>query len=305
MRAIDWLLGMGVVASAAGQPDAWQEVEITALVTPTVKSLHSMRIEAQGQFYTIDCDQTRRPFLCAGHVPRGTRSIRVEISASGYKKYVVNVPQLAFNRDMATANLGNVSMVKSDLAIVQVVAGDLAGSRDFELTLNNKLPRDVLIKSIRVHANNSFSPGMQCAVPIAVYNIASSLIINGGGSGRLTASGTYEETVQGKDIAVPMSAYIEWDQCRRLKSMEFSLPVSIVIPKETYSSIRIALPRTVTATASKFGKLRSDRDRRSSDLPSSITLTSGTLSQFSRFTFVLSTGEEDELDLETSYPRYP
>jgi hypothetical protein len=293
---------MAVVASAAGQPQAWQEVQITVLVTPTVLFLHSMRIEAQGQFYTIDCDQTRRPFLCAGHVLKGTRSIRVEISASGYKKYVVNVPQLAFNRDIATVNLGNVSMVKSDLAIVQVVAGDLAGSRNFELTLNNKLPRDVLIKSVRVHANNSFSPGILCAVPTAVYNVASSLIINGGGSGRLTASGTYEETVQGKDIAVPMSADIEWDQCRRLKSMEFSLPVSIVIPKETYSSIRIALPRTVTATASKFGKLRSDRDRRSSDLPSSITLTSGTLSQFSRFTFVLSTGEEDELDLETSYP---
>jgi hypothetical protein len=304
---------MGVVASAAGQPDARQEVQITALVTPTGMFLDSMRIEAQGQFYTIDCDQSRRPFLCAGHVPRGTRSIRVEISASGYKKFVVNVPQLAFNRDMATVNLGNVSMVKSDLAIVQVVAGDLAGSRNFELTLNNKLPRDVLIKSVSVEAHNT-PLQIPCAVPEAVYRIESSLIINGGGSGRLTASGTYEEIVHGKDIAVPMSARIDWDHCRRLKAMEFSLPVSIVIPKGTYSAIRIALPRTVTATNidsprtrrdSKFGKLRSDRERGSSDLPSFITLTSDTLSQFSRFTFVLSTGEEDEVNLRTSYPAYP
>src|SRR5262249_53339604 len=146
-----------------------------------------------------DCG-TSKPLsnpLCAGFVVPGATSARIEIRMRGYKIYTVNVPKLTFTNNIAEVNIGELFLTKTDLPAVKRVIASRGrnGSQAFEITLENKLPRNVLITDIQVKAERP-GIGAKCLLlgtESGVYEIANTLTVTGGGSGEMGVAGEYRE----------------------------------------------------------------------------------------------------------------
>jgi hypothetical protein len=243
--------------------------------------------------------------LCSGNVRSGTTSARIQIRTRGYKVYAINIPQLTFDHGVTRVNIGTISLTKSELPSVQkILASESQEGRHrvFELTLLNKQSRDILITGLSVSASRR-GDGMRCCCPpLAIFEISDDLKVVGGGDGTLRADGTYQEKTHGQDHVFRVTSQIEIFTCDGSTTLELSLPVSFVIPKNSYSAIQVILPETFTIKGSRYHFYEKVKDPNLKPRPEAET---GQLSQFDGFSFTLSTGEKDELDIEAAYPTPP
>jgi hypothetical protein len=282
------------IAIVGGQTDKYSEdLYLVGSLKPSFDEGVEIKIVTFNDSSTCAARSQLVGVVCAASVPKGTTSVRIEIRRRGYKMYALNVPRLTVKEGVAIVNISAVTMIASDLPKVkQIVVGqNNAGGRIFELTLMNKVSHDVLITGINIFAYIRGN-GTSCYNSNSdEYEISGQLTLTGGGKGEMEATGEYRETVRASDFAINMTARISENHCDGSASLTLSLPTSFVVPKDSFSTILIIWPASFTIVSSHEG------------IGGEWPFSNSHLGRFHSFSFRLSTGEKDELDIEAVYPQ--
>jgi hypothetical protein len=287
-----FLVRIGMITMFSVLLNAQDKVVVIGQVKPGIDVFTPAKLFF-GNNQSADCgyqNENIRNFLCSSTIPVRTTSLRVEVRSKGYKTFTVNVPQLTFVKGVATVNIGAVTLIESELPTIEnVLAGHANGKRAFYLTLQNKLPRDILVKRLRITGfGQSGGPRGLCYSIIAQFKITNSLIITAGRNGALNAAGEYVESVQGITYPIRTKGTISTESCGATNTiLNLEAPVSFVIPKDSFSGVQIVMP-----------------ERFHFDKPIAREV-EARLNNLSSFSFYLSTDERDELDIEGSIRNSP
>jgi hypothetical protein len=228
----------------------------------------------------------------------GTSPAVVQISARGYRKYTINVPRLVFVENVARINIGNVKLLPTTLPRVrQVLSGQRAdGALVFTVILENSLTRDVLIQELTLVAVRPGEPAACFDSVTTVFELDDTLVVTGGGKGKIDVSGRYVEKVRGSDYAIAYNGTAMTHSCDGAARLELTMPTAFVVPSGSLSAVQIVIPRQLRAVR------RTPPSSHAFSATPHKDPTVMSLRGFGSFRFAFSTADRDELPIVATYP---
>lgn len=262
--------------------------------TPPVGVASVVRVISRDRTVACSPDDVPKGVLCHATLPSEPSALIIEFRARGYKPYTINVPRARFTNNIARVTIGDVVLQAAELRVVQVISGRRDdGARIFDITLENRLPRDVLIKELRIKAYRRGDEVLCFENFTSAFELRDKLTVTVAGDGEFDAAGCYIERIRGANHEVSFSGKLAMESCDGFTALQLLMPTAIAVARETLSAIQIVLPREFRMIGRQsMSFMHSDKEDGTSRFP---------VNEFDEFRFELSTDEQDMLPMEAIF----
>lgn len=229
------------------------------------------------------------------------RAVRIEVARPGFRMFSRNIVELRFQRLSKSpllgmpifgskVDLGIVTMAPTELPLVEEVLRSKAsdGSTAFDIIINNKFPRELLIKQLKIDASRPGIYNNCCCPPTAVFSVTNEIkLVTAKGDHRQSIAGTYEEKLNGSNYQIEATGQIDFDPCSRVVKLSLNFPVAVGLPPNQFTRIRIILPSHLKITKAVF------INGKELTVPEPALINDGDLEVFTEFTFTLASNIDD------------
>lgn len=312
------LLGVGGIIPRVGVTQAnpyWYTTIVRGTVVLSIKAndaagnrivgvdLYSDAGEGRASRCSTFSEHLPKGALCNGFIRRGSKTARIEITAPGYKKYSLNIPEVTAIRDSVWIDIGSVKLKQSDLPRVEQIIRSVEkdGAFRFELTFHNPLNREYLIRNVIVEAFRPGDGSMCCCPPSAVFAIQPSLQVVAGGKSGKRLRGGYRELVNGANRLYPTKGEIEKSGCDKEEHVTISFDGAVKLPAHDYTAVHIVVPRKVMITRANYCCVGEGTDYDNLGTPSADLIGNGQMNRYGLFRFTFATTLGDELPIEVTW----
>jgi len=191
------------------------------------------------------------------------RTLSIELEADGYKPVRFNILDKQCADAHATIDLGIIKLVPTDAPVVaQIIRStDQDGKVRLSVILHNRRKHKVFLRNLTLSAVHPLG-GSICALDgdtFHQYRLSSKMIVSAGTTSR-SVTGSFEDTADSPSFSTQWKGVFESETCvDPHHRITFQMPLSIVLPPEEYTSVKLILPSQFVGTGRYPETLTSSR----------------------------------------------
>lgn len=232
-------------------------------------------------------------WTCVAKINNNARFARVEVSASGFKKYSRNIILQQADSDTLYLNIGKIELSPLPIPVVaQITLGSSEkGLYRFRLTIYNPLQQNIIVKRIKFDAERR-QKGIDCNRPAGIsLKIEDNFYIVTSDEKLNKIKGSFRELTDSSKYVYEVKGIFKENYCTGVAEVSLDMPTDFILHSNDYNGVDILVPEKfrVFEAVDFYGN-----SQNKTNLPVNV---------FRNFTFHFLTSLENDLEF-TGYYSY-